>query len=51
MKGGIFFLPSLPVDYDDLLEPILSACIRFDRVLASSLFPPLSRYKDPAKHV
>lgn len=50
MKGEIFFLPSLPVGYDDPLESTSSACIQFDRVLASSLFPPLSHHRDPAKH-
>lgn len=51
MRGEIFFLPSQSVDYDDLLESTLSAYILAGRALASSLFPPLSRHRDPAKHV
>ncbi len=48
---GEKILPSQSVDYDDLLESTLSAYILAGRALASSLFPPLSRHRDPAKHV
>lgn len=45
MKGE-FFLPSLPVGYDDPLESTFSAYILAGRAPASSPFAPLFHHRD-----